>query len=230
MVIGTGLLGKMFKPYETADEFMIFASGVSNSKSCTSSDLRRERDLLLGSMEKHPSKKIVYFSTSSVDDPDLKEGPYIKHKLGMESLVRSNAAQFHIFRLSQLAGSTGNPATILNYLYASIVSGHPFELWKNSERNIIDVEDVFRIADHILKNGLFVNGAVNIANDKNYPVRYIVECIEAHTGRKAVFVEKERGQHFRTDISEILPICRLLKIGFGENYLPQLLEKYYPKK
>jgi len=219
----------MFKPYETADEFLIFASGVSNSKSCTPSDLRRERDLLLASMEGHPLKTIVYFSTSSVEDPDLQGSPYIKHKLGMETLIRDHARHFHIFRLSQLAGSTGNPATILNYLYTNILTGRSFELWKYSERNIIDVEDVYRIADHILKNGLFMNRIINIANDKNYPVPYIVECIEAHTGRKANFSEIERGRPFRIDISDTLPICRLLKIGFGENYLPNLLEKYYQK-
>ncbi|HMH20589.1 MAG TPA: NAD-dependent epimerase/dehydratase family protein [Puia sp.] len=230
MVKGTGLVGRVFKQYETADEFLIFASGVSDSKSCTPSDLQREHDLLLESITNNPSKKTVYFSTSSVEDPDLKETPYIRHKLKMEALVRAHAPAFHIFRLSQLAGANGNPATILNYLYAKIVGGHAFELWKYSERNIIDAEDVYRIADHILKNELFTNQVINIANDKNYPVPYLVACIEAHTGKKAIFSEKERGQPFRIDISETLPICRQLKIGFGENYLPQLLEKYYPKK
>ena len=96
-------------------------------------------------------------------------------------------------------------------------------------RNIIDLEDVFRIADHILKNGLFLNDTVNIANEMNYSVAYLVTCIEAFTGKKAIFSEKEKGGGFDIDISRILPIYGSLGIRFGERYLPQLLEKYYPK-
>jgi nucleoside-diphosphate-sugar epimerase len=230
MVIGTGLVARGFSAYGKREPFLVFASGVSNSKSCTPDDFKRERELLISSMKNARGKKVVYFSTSSVYDPDLLSTPYIRHKLDMESLVGGQGADFHIFRLSNLAGASDNPNTLLNFFYARITRGEPFELWKYSERNIIDLDDVFRIADHILKNNLFLNRVVNIANEKNYPVGYIVKCIEEFSGTSAVFSEKEKGGAFKIDISDITPICQSLNIGFGKDYLPQLLKKYYTNK
>src|SRR5882757_4127080 len=111
MLIGKGLVARNFTRYEELDEFLVFASGVSNSKSCTPEDFRRERELLMASIRAHPSKKAVYFSTSSVNDPDLRETPYVLHKLDMEDQVRQYARQWHIFRLSNLAGASGNMTT-----------------------------------------------------------------------------------------------------------------------
>jgi nucleoside-diphosphate-sugar epimerase len=229
MVIGNGLVATGFSAYENQDRFLIFASGVSNSKSSTPDDFRRERELFISSIEKYSRKTAVYFSTTSVDDPDLRETSYIRHKLDMETLVKLRTTRHHIFRLSNLAGVSDNPNTILNFLYSHIANGESFDLWRSSERNIIDLADVFRVADHILQNGLFLNRVTNIANEKNYPLDYLVKSMETFTGKTAIFEERNKGGAFRIDISDILPICRSLKIGFGENYLPHLLEKYYPK-
>jgi nucleoside-diphosphate-sugar epimerase len=230
MVIGKGLVATGFSPYEKQEAFLVFASGVSNSKSSTPDDFRRERELFISSIESNRDKTVVYFSTCSVDDPDLRETSYVRHKLDMEALVRLQAPRHHIFRLSNLAGVSENPNTILNFLYSRIAHGELFDCWRSSERNIIDLEDVFRIADHILQNGLFSNQLTNIANEKNYSMDYLVKSMEAFTGKRAVFKEKNRGGAFTIDISDILPVCGLLGIGFGDNYLPKLLEKYYSKK
>jgi nucleoside-diphosphate-sugar epimerase len=227
MIIGRGLVARNFGNYAKNDDFLVFASGVSHSKQCSQDDFKREHDLLLASMKENPDKKLVYFSTSSVSDPDLLNTAYIRHKLAMEELVRQHASLHHVFRLSNLAGISNNPSTVLNFFYSSIEEGRVFELWKNSERNIIDVEDAYKIADHILRNALFLGKTVNIANQTNYPVQYIVDCIESFCGRKAIFTPREKGGKFRIDISETLPICRLLKIDFSMGYLPGLLEKYY---
>jgi nucleoside-diphosphate-sugar epimerase len=230
MVLGNGLLARSFNKYRSINTFLIFASGVSNSKSCGEEDFRREQDLLAASIESNPDKRIVYFSTSSVNEPDLAATSYIRHKIRMEELIQGYAPNFNIFRLSNLAGASDNPTTLLNFLYSCIQGGRPFELWKYSERNIIDVEDVFRVVSHILDNALFLNRVVNIANETNYPIEYIVACIEAWCNKKARFREKERGGKFAIDLSEILPVYRALKIEFGETYLPHLIEKYYPRK
>jgi nucleoside-diphosphate-sugar epimerase len=230
MVIGTGLVARGFSAYETNEEFLIFAAGVSNSKSCTPDDFQRERELFISSVQKAPGKKVVYFSTCSVYDSDLQETAYVQHKLDMEALVSHCGSGHYIFRLSNLAGASDNPRTILNFFYSRIIHAEPFELWQFSERNIIDLADVFRIADHILKNNLFLNQIINIANEINYPVGYIVKCMEAFSGKKAIFSKRKKGGAFKIDTSDIVPICKSLNIGFGENYLPQLLEKYYPKK
>ena len=229
MVIGSGLIARNFIRYAALDDFLIFASGVSHSKTCSDADCMRERDLLIASVNAYPTKNLVYFGTSSVYDPDLLETPYIRHKMEMETLVQKMAARYHIFRLSNIAGASANPSTLLNFFYNSIWEGRPFELWKYSERNIIDVADVYRIIDHILKAQLFTNRIVNIVNPQNYPVTGIVKTIETFTGKKALYTEKERGSAFNIDVSDMLPISRLLEIRFGKDYLLQLLEKYYPR-
>jgi nucleoside-diphosphate-sugar epimerase len=229
MIIGKGLIAREFSNYSALDDYLVFASGVSNSKSCTPADLQRERQLFLSTVKSHPSRRLIYFSTTSVNDPDLRETPYVIHKLEMEALVRTHAAHWQIFRLSNLAGASDNPNTVLNFLYHNIHNGHPFQLWKYSERNIIDVSDVHRVCDYILQKGLFPNTVVNIANPSNYPVGYIVRCLEEYTGRKAIYEEVPKGSSFGIDVADIFPIYDELHMGFGEHYLPGLLQKYYPR-
>jgi len=229
MIIGNGLIANGFRPYEGIDTFLIFASGASHSKSCTPDDFRREQELLMAAIRANPSKKLVYFSTTSVNDPDLRETPYVIHKLEMEAQVRIHAAQWQVFRLSNAVGASGNPTTVLNFLYHNICFGHRFQLWKYSERNIIDVADVYRVCNHILQKGLFPNAVVNIANPSNYPVSYIVRCIESFTGRQAIYEEIAKGSSFGIDVADIFPLYDELHIGFGENYLPALLHKYYSR-
>jgi len=227
MVIGNGLVAKAFEKYNAIDEFEIFASGVSDSKHSTDKDFAREKKLLLETINQHPAKKIVYFSTCSIEDPDLKETAYIKHKLHMEKLIGENALHYHIFRLSNLAGRTNNPHTILNFFYFHIAGNKPFEVWANSERNIIDVEDTFSISDYILTNSLFQNQVINIANPENYPVLEIVRSIEELSRKKAIFTKTSKGAKFKIDTSLITPICESLHIEFCDQYLHQLLKKYY---
>jgi nucleoside-diphosphate-sugar epimerase len=227
MIIGKGLVARNFSKYAENDDFLVFASGVSHSKLCSPDDFNRERNLLLDSLRDHPFKKVVYFSTTSVYDPDLWDTAYIRHKIAMEELVRQSGSQHYVFRFSNLAGISSNPSTMLNFFYSNIKEGRTFELWKNSERNIIDVEDAYKISDHILRNELFLGETVNIANATNYTVQYIVDCIESFCGRRAIFTEREKGGKFKIDISQTLPICQILKIDFSIDYLPTLLEKYY---
>jgi len=229
MVVGNGLIAKTFQDYKTKNDFLIFASGVSDSKSGNKNDFDREHNLLLKSIHENPGKKVIYFSTSSIFDTDLKETPYAKHKLNLENLIKQNVSRYNIFRLSNLAGFSNNPNTILNFFYFHIVQGSHFDLWKNSERNIIDVEDAYRVINYALENDLFKNEIVNIANTNNYPVNYIVNAIEAFVNKQAIFTEKEKGAKISIDISRVKPLLELLKIEFEQNYLSRLLVKYYPK-
>lgn len=227
MVIGNGLVAKSFGAYAKDDRFLIFASGVSNSKSSTEADFQREASLLRQSMEAHPGMMLVYFSTTSVDDQDLQQTAYVQHKLNMEELVRSNAHHYAIFRLSNLAGRSDNPNTILNYFYQHIAQGIPFQLWQRSERNIIDVEDVFRIADHMLQHQMATNRTLNIANSASYPVTYIVDCIGEFCGKQGLYSLTDRGGPVNIDTHEIAAVCKTLGIEFGEGYLQKILHKYY---
>src|SRR6476659_9153689 len=115
MVIGNGLVAKAFYSYKKKDEFLIFASGVSNSKSSTGQDYQREKELCADTLREHMDKTFVYFSTCSIEDPDLKSTDYIKHKLDMENLIKQGSNHYYIFRLSNLAGFSRNKNTVLNF-------------------------------------------------------------------------------------------------------------------
>ena len=65
MVIGNGMIATRFSNYAENGDVLIFASGVSHSASATATDFARERALLLETMQLHPGKLLVYFSTCS---------------------------------------------------------------------------------------------------------------------------------------------------------------------
>jgi len=230
MIVGHGLMAKAFSGYQQNEKVLIFASGVSDSKFSAQDAFNRERDLLAHTIYENKTKKLVYFGTCSVNDPDLQNSIYVQHKMDMEKVIQLSGIEYSIFRLPNVAGFSGNPNTILNFLYSHIANKKPFDLWKNSERNVIDITDVFNTVDHVLKNDLFTNNIVNIANTNNYPVRYIISCIEHFCDEKAIYTEIEKGVKFSIDLADILPVYSLLNIEFGDGYLPHLLEKYYSKK
>lgn len=230
MVIGRGLIASVFSPYQEQDRFVIFASGVSDSKTTRSEEFDREFNLLKEAITANPGKTFVYFSTCSVYDPDLKENAYIKHKLRLEEYIQGHAGSYHIFRVSNIVGHTGNPATVVNFFYHHIREGRSFNLWVDSVRNLIDIDDVFRVVDHILQQGLFKNQVVNIANADDYRVKDIVAALESATGLKAHYTTFQKGMPFRIDITQILPLLEELGVGFGEGYLLHVITKHYTVK
>lgn len=221
------MVARRFSHYRDRADVVVFASGVSNSKTSTPADFLREEELLKAILAQHTGSDLVYFSTTSIGDPDLQDTAYVQHKLHMESIIAERASRFHIFRVSNLAGSSKNPHTILNYFFYHIAHREPFELWKNSERNIIDTDDVMLVVDRMLEKGLFTNGIVNIANTANYPVPYIVQCMEDCLRMKAIYSEKEKGKHFNIDTTQVQPLFNELGIHFTATYLPALLQKYF---
>lgn len=221
------MVARSFQHYRDRADVVIFASGVSNSKTSTAADFLREQELLTAILEQQAGRDLVYFSTTSIGDPDLQDTAYVRHKLHMESVIAARAARYNIFRVSNLAGVSPNPHTVLNYFFYHIVHKQPFELWKNSERNIIDIDDVVRTVDLILQQGLFNNEIVNIANTGNYTVPYIVACMEECLQVKGIYTEKEKGGHFTIDTSAVQPVFQELGIHFNVDYLPALLQKYF---
>ncbi len=227
MVIGKGLLAKRFESYQHNERFLIFASGVSNSKTKNPDVYNRETALLQECIHQHPDKIIVYFSTCSLYDPDEQQSAYVQHKLHIEEWIRQNARQFFIFRVSNVAGHSTNPNTVLNYFFYHIRNGINFDLWTNACRNIIDIDDVFFIADELLKKIPASSAPVNIANPVSYPVKDIVSAIETFLGTKSNYVEVSKGSCFDIDLSAIRPVLERSAATFDKDYLAGLLAKYF---
>lgn len=228
MVVGNGLIAKAFEPwYSKDDRFLVFASGVSNSGTANPAEFSREARLLEQTLHQHPEKNLVYFSTCSIYDAALSQSPYIMHKLAMETLIRTRQANYHIFRISNLAGNTSNPNTFLNYFAQHIQSGSFFYLWHNAWRNVLDVTDLVALCHHILQQGLYNREIVNIANPVSNKVEEIVSILETVLQKKGNYELIEKASQPLIDTTIVQQLAPELQIAFNEKYLYHIVKKYF---
>ena len=227
MVIGNGLVARRFELYNSEDNLLVFASGVSNSKTKNPEAYNREIKLLRDTVHKYNTRSLIYFSTCSIYDPQEKGSAYVQHKLYIEDFIQTQVKQYHIFRISNLAGISSNPNTLLNFFFNHVKNGVNFDLWTNAYRNIIDVDHAYLIIDHILKHNLFPNQVINIANPVNHQVKKIIETIETFLNIKSNYIEIDKGGGGDIDTSAIQHIIQKLGIRFGPEYLKDLFNKYY---
>ncbi len=226
MIIGTGLVASAFAHHAFTDDknTIIFASGVSNSHETNTAEFSRERDLLLKALEH--DKLIFYFSTCSIEDPELQTSAYVVHKTAMEALV-SSTNKYGIFRLPQVVGRTSNPNTLTNYLYRHIKSGTPFHVWTQASRNIIDIDDVASIVNHLHNSKKIHNITVNIACPFSISVLKLVNTFELILKARANYKTVVAGGSYFIDAAVASQAARELGIAFDETYIENLLRKYY---
>lgn len=227
MVIGHGMIARHFGKYIDDESLLVFASGVSNSSTIDEADYTREQDLLLHALQHHPKKTFVYFSTCSIYDTSLQDSLYVLHKLKMERFIQDTATSYLIFRVSNPVGFTPNPHTVLNYFVRHIKNQEHFKVWQYASRNLVDMDDVFKICDQLIQTKTIKNKIINIANPVNYPVINIIEAIEHHFGKKGNYTLAEKGNSPAIDTTAIQPGFSLLHIDFDKHYLPGLLKKYF---
>ena len=222
------MIARRFEAFEKDDDVLIFASGVSNSKETRPEPFERELKLLLSALANEPDKLFVYFSTCSIGDPTETGSEYIRHKLDIEHQIATLAKRYLIFRTSNVVGGNSNPHTVLNFFYRRIKNGESFDVWKGASRNLIDLDDVFRIATHFFKGKTIMNRIVNVANPQNIAPLTIVEVIESFLGVKGSYRILDKGQPFRIDSSDIASL--FIENGVDcepATYTRNLLEKYY---
>jgi nucleoside-diphosphate-sugar epimerase len=227
MVIGNGMVARRFNEYANDDRFLIFASGVSNSKTTDVGAYNREKQLLEQAIMSNPGKIIVYFSTCSIYDPSENNSIYVRHKQALENYIITSGVDYYIFRTANLVGPSGNPSNIFTFFLNSIKHNIPFKVWANATRNLIDVDDFYDIVHSILNSNIYLNSIVNIANPRSYAVPYIVESMESFLGKKALYDTIDKGAGFDIDTTQIQPVIEKLNISFDDAYLCQLLRKYH---
>lgn len=230
MIIGSGLLARAFaNAFLQRDDVCIYAAGVSNSSCADAHEFARERLRLADALHRAANvDAFVYFGTCSVADPEVRDTPYVQHKLAMEKMVFAHPRNL-ILRLPQVAGKTPNPHTLLNFLYARISRSESFNLWSKAKRNIIDVTDAASIAQQIIADDSLRNTTLNVANVVNYPMVDIVRAMERVVGKRAVYEVVERGSEYFIDTSAILPVLEKAGVEFGNGYLERVIDKYYGK-
>ena len=165
MIFGSGLLAFAFGPkFANSATSCVYAAGVSNSNCSDQREFDREQDRLMVAMGQHRSAELfLYFGTCSANGPLGSASPYVQHKIKMEKIVEEHP-RYLILRLPQTAGKTENPHTLLNYIFARIIRSERFQVWKNARRNIIDVDDVVRIAIGLALEEGVRRESINAAN------------------------------------------------------------------
>jgi len=228
IIIGSGLIARAFVPQLTAlPGAWVYAAGVSNSSCLDPREFERERARLAEALAAAPPASLfLYFSTCSVDDPAMRESAYVRHKLAMEHLVRRRDRHL-VLRLPQLAGKTPNPHTLLNHLYARIVRSERFAIWRGATRNIIDVDDVARVVTDLVVSENACGETINVANAHSYGIFAVVRSLEKVTGHKGIFDIIDRGTGYAIDIDRIQAALHRCRLSFPEDYLLQVIRKYY---
>ena len=227
MVIGNGLIASAFNSYFRDDpEVVVFASGVSNSCERREQAFLRERQMLTEALRSE--RFILYFSTCSVNDPELLDTPYVVHKKQMEALVCS-AMDYAIFRLPQVVGKTQNPNTLTNYLYNKIISGAGFQVWRHAKRSLIDVDDVASIVSYMVKASLAHRITTNVACPFSISIPQLIDTFEFITGSRANYEFIEAGGSYTIDSGIAAEAASRIGIVFDESYIEQLIRKYYAR-
>lgn len=225
MIIGNGLIAQSFIRYFGDDpNVIVFASGVSNSREFRNEAFLRERRMLVEALSRQ--QKLLYFSTCSIDDPELQNTPYVMHKKEMEALVCS-VRGCYVFRLPQIVGRTPNPNTLTNYLYRKIMSGDSFQVWRHAKRNLIDVDDVALIVSYLVRTSVVNRSAINIASPFSITIPYLISVFESVLGKKANYVLIDAGGSYSIDSSLATEAASQLGINFDSTYVERLIRKYY---
>jgi dTDP-4-dehydrorhamnose reductase len=146
MIIGEGLIASGFQSSNTNyANYIIFASGVSNSKETNDCEYNREKELVLKTITENKGLKIIYFSSILVDTIKNK---YYQNKLDIENLIKTNSDNYIIFRIPQIVGNNGNPKNLVNHIKNSIINENEITIYKNIERSLVDIDDLVTIVNY----------------------------------------------------------------------------------
>ena len=227
MIVGQGLLARAFTArYGTDVDVTIFASGVSNSRESGKDAFARERSLLLPLLD--GDTRVVYFgSCASAASDASADTPYMRHKRAMEQRVAASRNGL-VLRLPQVVGITANPNTLTNFLRDRILSGTPFTVWSQAERNLIDVEHVAAIGGRLIDAaGDSDTRVFPVASTDPLPMPEIVRIFERVLGRKANCMAEPKGSPLRIEADHALAIASDLGIRLGPGYAETVIRKYY---
>lgn len=222
MIIGKGLIATQFLQHDR-DDVVYFASGVSNSSETDKNQFLREENLVRKTLIKYPKQLFIYFSTCSIYDSSKYNSLYVLHKLHMEELIKENAENYLILRVSNAVGEGGNPNLLMNYLARQIKSNATITTHNNATRNLVDVEDVRDITlQYIASNNW--NKIVNVAYTENFFIPEIIQSFEENLNLKTNIISEDKGEHYSIDVHEL---DYDFTIQDKYEYLANLIKKYY---
>lgn len=223
MVIGRGLLAKIFSTYKDNNQFIIFVSGVSNSKEDRIKEFIREKELLAEVIKKFPKMTLVYFSTCAFYDTYFPSSPYLLHKQEIEKWIEENVLLFYVFRIPQIIGST-NQNQLLGFLNSRVSNNIKFNLF-DIERNLIDFNFLYKVVNFILRNRIFKNQQMNISYPENISVVKLVSILEMIHKKEAIFKIKNIKGSLIIDSKKLNELYKTLGLIHHDYYVDKI--KFY---
>ena len=221
-IIGSGFIASSFKKYTNfikKNNIIIYAAGISNSLEVQKKKLDLETSRLKKFMQ-YNKKKLVYISTYSVNDNSRKNKLYVKNKIKIEKIIKSNNSEYIIIRLPEIIGESKNPNTLTNFFYNNLIKNKPFRVFKNSRRNLLDIDDAIKNCIKIIKINKHKNKIINLLNKKFYTPLQIVNNFEK--------ILKKRGDYkFNNTKLRKWSLKNNFFFYSKENYLNKTLKKYY---
>jgi NDP-hexose 4-ketoreductase len=219
-----------------------FAAGVSSTSVVATAELDREAELLYRTLQtcRAQGRILLFFSTASfamygsTSEPVEETGPlcppsvYGRHKLALESCIRSAGVEFLILRLSHLVGPHQRAHQILPGLAGQVRSG-TVTLYEDAFRDLLDVRDLMVVVEALVANGV-TGQVVNVVSGVLQPVGCIVEAIERRLGVTAERVYRpSRVTHTLVSTRTLRHLAPQLEFWRpGPGYLDDLVERYLP--
>lgn len=201
MVIGNGMIAKSFTKSKAINDVIIFACGVPNSNEVREQEYEREFNLLKNIQIKYTNKKLIYFSSSSVETG--KKSKYISFKLMIEKYIKSNFNDFLILRLPNVVGNTDNKSQLLPFIKNSLLTNNYIRVKQSCYRYLIDVGDLPLVTTSLIKSNI-QNKIITVNFDNKIEIIEIVNfliskykiinpTIEFYNDN---YIEKEPDNHF----------------------------------
>ena len=205
------------------NDFIIFASGVSDSKNTDSNSSNREEELITKTLLENTGLTFIYFSSILTDTIN---NDYYKHKLKMEELVKLKAEKYIIFRIPQIVGFLGNQNNLFNHLVNNVKTNTSNIVYSNVERSIVDIDDLKLIVDYCKDKT--INEVINLSYIEKISILDLCNKIYLNFGIEPKITLKinPENQNWNIDNSKIIKDALIsLKIN-TLNYTDKIIQKY----
>lgn len=220
----------------------VMASGVSSTATTAPSEYDREALLLYEVLDtcRLEGRRLLFLSTASFSmygfthEEVSETGPlrpptaYGRHKLALESVVRSSGVEHVILRVSHAVGHHQRPHQLLPTLVRHISEGE-VTVHQGAHRDLLDVRDLVHAVGRLLENG--VHGeVVNVASGVPQPVEAIVTAIEDRLGVTARRVHRPGPTAVtRASVERLRRLVPDFRAAIPDaDYLGALLDAYLP--
>ena len=221
-IVGTGFIANKFKKYLKfiqKNKITIYAAGISNSLDVNKKNLNNEL-LRFTKFVNLNKKKLIYISTYSVNDNSRKKRPYVKNKIIIENIIKKICSRYLIIRLPEIVGKNKNPHTLTNFFYDNIIKGKSFTIFKNSRRNLLDIDDAIKNSIKLIKANKENKKIMNLLNKKFYTPLQIVKNFETILQKKAIYT-------FKINKANKFNLKNNYFVQSKKDYLLKILKKNY---